>query len=79
MRFAVIAPHLGLRPDPRNAAVAPARALVLRYVCERSNRPVEHGDLEFDLSHATWRMQHDDPRVQKMAECYLESYLKRKS
>jgi hypothetical protein len=79
VRFAVIAPHMGLRPEPRNAAAAPARVLFLRYVCERNNRPVEHGDLEFDLSQGNWRKQHGDARVQKMAECYLESYLKRKS
>jgi len=80
VRFAVTAPHdLAMRPEAPHAAAVPARILVLRYVCERNNRPVEHGDLEFDLSRATWRMQHDDARIQKMAECYLESYLKKKS
>ena len=56
-----------------------ARILLLRYVCERNHRPVEHGDLEFDLSRATWLRRHDDARIQKMAECFLESYLKKKS
>ena len=55
-----------------------AHVLRLRYVCERDHRPVEHGDLEFDLSQATWVRRHDDARVQKMAECFLESYLKKK-
>ncbi len=77
VRFAVNAPHdLAIQPSPQ---YAPARILILRYVCERDHRPVELGDLEFDLSQASWRMQHEDPRVQKMAECYLESYLKRKT
>jgi len=80
VRFAVTAPlDLSLRPDPRNAAAVPARILVLRYVCERNNRPVDDGDLEFDLSRATWLERHDDPRIQKMADCFLESYLKKKS
>ena len=60
------------------ALAGAARTLFLRYVCERNHAPVEHGVLEFDLSRATWIRGHDDARVQKMAECFLESYLKRK-
>jgi len=63
----------------RNAAAVPARVLVLRYVCERNHRPVEHGDLEFDLSQAAWLRRHENLRIQKMAECFLESYLKKKA
>ena len=77
VRFAVSAPG-----DPANrqeAGVVSARVLLLRYVCERDHRPVEHGDLEFDLAQATWLRRHDDARVQKMAECFLESYLKKKA
>jgi hypothetical protein len=40
---------------------------------------VEHGDLEFDLAQAVWLRRHDDARIQKMAECFLESYLKKKA
>jgi len=65
--------------EPRNAVTAQGRVLLLRYVCERDHRPVEHGDLEFDLSRAAWMRRHDDLRIQKMAECFLESYLKKKS
>jgi len=80
VRFAVCAPPIfAVRPDPTGGAVVPARILLLRYVCERSNRPVEHGDLEFDLSRATWLRRHQDVRIQKMAECFLESYLKKKA
>jgi hypothetical protein len=76
VRFAVMAP---LEPAAPNGAIPPARVLLLRYVCERDHRPVEHGDLEFDLSQAVWRRLHDDPRVQKMAECFLEGFLKKKA
>ena len=80
VRFAVNAPLDSVaRSAPRSAAAVPARILLLRYVCERNNRPVEHGDLEFDLSQAAWLVRHDDARIQKMAECFLESYLKKKS
>lgn len=80
VRFAVSAPHdSAMRPEPRTAATAPARILLLRYVCERNHRPVAHGDLEFDLERATWLRRHDDARIQKMAECFLESYLMKKA
>jgi hypothetical protein len=50
----------------------------LRYVCERDHRPVEHGTLEFDMQRATWTLRHSDERVQKMAECFMDSYLRKK-
>ena len=77
VRFAVSAPvGSGVRSEMPSAV---ARVLVLRYVCERNHRPVVHGDLEFDLPSATWLQRHDDARIQKMAECFLDSYLKRKA
>lgn len=65
-------------PQERNAA-APARILRLLYVCERDHRPVAHGDLVIDLASTTWIRRHEDARIQKMAECFLESYLKKKA
>jgi hypothetical protein len=56
----------------------PARVLKLLYVCERDHRPVSHGDLLIDLSTTIWLRRHEDPRIQKMAECFLDSYLKKK-
>jgi hypothetical protein len=80
VRFAVNAPlDPAMRPVPRDNATVPARILLLRYVCEKNHRPVDDGDLEFDLSRATWLRCHDDARIQKMAECFLDSYLKKKS
>src|SRR5258708_39818763 len=78
VRFAVSAPLDVTGSRETRDAAAPARVLVLRYVCERDHRPVAHGYLEFDLAHATWLRRHDDARVQRMAECFLESYLKKK-
>jgi hypothetical protein len=77
VRFAVAAPQDST--GRREAGKVPARLLILRYVCERNHRPVDHGDLEFDLARAAWLRRHDDVRVQKMAECFLESYLKKKA
>jgi len=78
IRFAVAAP-----PDAAKrratGAEAPSTILRLNFVCERSHRPVAHGELDFDLTQATWMQRHDDPRIQKMADCFLQSYLKKKA
>jgi hypothetical protein len=80
VRFAVSVPRdSAMSAEPSDSVAVPARVLLLRYVCERDHRPVEHGDLEFDLSRAAWVRRHDDARIQKMAECFLESYLKKKA
>ena len=80
VRFAVSAPPDSAGPrQNRVVGSAGPRVLILRYVCERNHRPVEHGDLEFELSRATWLRQHGDARIQKMAECFLESYLKKEA
>lgn len=50
----------------------------IRYVCERGHRPVEHGTLEFDVFEALWAEPHADSRVQRMAECFLESFLEKR-
>lgn len=77
VRFSVSAPMSSKRE--KAASESPNHVLRLAYVCERDHRPVEHGELEFHLPSATWTRRHDDPRVQKMAECFLESYLKKRS
>lgn len=75
VRFAVSAPQ-----DPQKGrGTGSASVIQLRYVCERNHLPVEHGSLEFDLTSAAWSRRHDDSRLQKMAECFLESYQKKKS
>ena len=78
VRFAVMAPPEATFGD-RASSISPARELRLIYVCERDHRPVQHGDLLFDLTTAAWIRRHEDARIQKMAECFLESYLKKKA
>jgi hypothetical protein len=34
--------------------------------------------LEFDLSLGAWQRLHNNPCIQKMAECFLDSYMKKK-
>lgn len=77
VRFAVSAPaSIGGAGPP---ADAPARMLRLIYVCEREHRPITQGELMFDLARASWLQRHEDERIQKMAECFLDSYLKKKA
>jgi hypothetical protein len=81
VRFAVIAPQEAHKQETREVR-DPADAsysIHVCYVCERDHRPVERGDLEFEVRQSTWLRTHSDLRVQKMAECFLESYLSRKS
>lgn len=55
---------------------APGKIIIF-YVCEIQYRPGEHGTLEFDAEAEQWTSRHADARIQRMAECYLQSYLAR--
>lgn len=80
VRFAVVAPPgAGKGRDKGDSDGRLPRVLCVNYVCERDHRPIVHGELEFDLRQESWLQRHQDPRVQRMAECFLESYLKNKA
>lgn len=51
----------------------------VRYICERRHLPAEHGLLEFDAGKAHCEQPHRDCRVQRMAECFLASYVERRN
>ncbi len=50
----------------------------IQYVCEREHLPSDHGMLQFDATAERWLQSHPDLRVQRMAECFLESYLQKR-
>ena len=77
VRFAISSPAKNTRANSSDSEQA--RLVHLTYVYEQANRPAGHGELEFDLSTATWLRRHEDARIQKMAECFLESYLRKRS
>jgi len=52
--------------------------LQLCFVCESEHRPAGHGTLEYDIALGRWISSHPDARIQKMADCYLQSYLLRR-
>jgi hypothetical protein len=49
------------------------------FLCERASLPAGHGELLYDKRRATWLQTHADPRVQRMAECYLRAQTERRS
>jgi hypothetical protein len=55
-----------------------AGCIQVRYVCEREHRPAEHGLLTFDPEDARWVGRHRDDRVQRMAECFLDTYIEKR-
>jgi hypothetical protein len=52
--------------------------LLLWFVCENAHRPAKHGTSEYDVAQGRWTSSPSDPRIQKMMECYVQSYLQRK-
>jgi len=52
--------------------------LSVQFVCELAHAPAANGMLEFDCNSGQWRTTHADSRIQRMAECYVESYLQRR-
>ncbi|MGE0406802.1 MAG: hypothetical protein AB7O65_10915 [Candidatus Korobacteraceae bacterium] len=53
--------------------------ITLQYSLERAYGPAGHGMIEYDDRARAWLNRHEeDIRIQRMAECYLESYLLRR-
>jgi hypothetical protein len=74
-------PHLPVerKADVVRFAVARdgGRTLSLHWVTEREHLPVEHGTLEYDAIAQCWTVAHENACVQRMAECYMETYVAR--
>jgi hypothetical protein len=51
----------------------------LQFVFETNHLPAGHGLLEYDHLLSTWISSHPEPRIQKLAECFLQSYIDRKN
>ena len=48
----------------------------LCWVSELNYLPGEHGSIEYDSLLQRWIAMHPEARVQALAECFLQSYLK---
>ena len=49
------------------------------FVCERSYLPAGNGELRYETASGAWLKKHDDPRVQRMAECYVQAQMARRA
>jgi len=74
VRFAIISQRT--RDSLADDRISGSR-IQLRCVCERNHRPASHATVEFDLAKSRWIQRHADPRVQRLAECYLAECLNR--
>ena len=84
VRFAVSVEHSeasGFRnASSETGGITTHRYIIhVEYVCELQHRPKDHGKLEFDGQAMQWVRRHPDVRVQKMAECFLETCLMKRS
>jgi hypothetical protein len=48
------------------------------FACERASLPAGHGELLYDKINGSWLQPHDDARLQRMAECYLDTQTERR-
>jgi hypothetical protein len=69
--------RFGARTIPNNENNSDAH-IHIRYVCERNHLPVEHGILKFAAATSFCEQKHSDGRVQRMAECFLASYVEKR-
>lgn len=69
--------RFGARTVGSSAGNGSRRRIQVSYICERSHRPAGHGFLQFDAHEDEVRCStpHPDGRLQRMAECFLASYL----
>jgi hypothetical protein len=50
----------------------------LHFVLESDHLPAGNGVLEYDRRLKSWTARHPEPRTQKLAESFLQSYLERR-
>jgi hypothetical protein len=81
--YATACPHLPQGRDWDAIRFSVARAgreqVAIAFVCELDHAPIEHGKLVLDLTSGAWLNPHPDPRVLRLANCYLETYRARQN
>jgi hypothetical protein len=53
--------------------------IALQFVLEKMYLPAGHGLLEYSRKLNLWTAPHGEQQIQKMAECFLQSYLDRRN
>jgi hypothetical protein len=51
----------------------------VRFVFEWQHLPAGHGFVEYDRLSNAWTSTHREPRIQRLAECFMQSYLDKKT
>jgi hypothetical protein len=54
-------------------------SISLHFVLEVDHLPAGHGLLQYDRNLNIWTVPHPEPRAQKLAESFLQTYLERRS
>lgn len=76
--YAVACPNLPPARDWEairfSVAGSSAEQITFFYVCEKDHAPIAHGTMTYDLAAEAWRDLHPDPRVHRLANCYLQAY-----
>jgi hypothetical protein len=81
--YASACPHFPGNGSPQATRFSVTRdqngVIRLDFVLERDYLPVEHGPLVYSRESRTFVVSHASALVQRQAEAYLESYLRRKT
>jgi hypothetical protein len=64
VRFSVAREHAGM--------------LSIWFVCETAHLPTAYGTLRYNANGREWVSPHSDSQIQKLAECYVRTYLAKK-
>lgn len=51
----------------------------VRFACELGHLPAECGVLLYEKATATWVQKHENPCLQRMAECYLQVQIQKRT
>ncbi len=51
----------------------------VRFACERAYLPAGYGELLYEKVSGAWLLKHEDARVQRMAECYVQAQLAKRA
>lgn len=72
-------------PEKRNCdavrfgvATDSGERISVHFVFETEYRPARHGVLEYEVLLKNWSLPHSEPRIQKLAECFVQGYLERR-
>ena len=79
--YATLCPHLPKKRTSDAVRFGVARdskeRISIQFIFESHHEPAGHGRLEYDPLVKRWISPHPEPRIQRLAESFLESYLER--